>query len=265
MELLWDVWDSTLRPKVCKAEQILLFSDYDGTLTPIVSTPNQAFLSPDMKMLLRELAALSGFALAIISGRAVEDIIRLVGIEGIYYAGNHGLEIKGPDITWTSPQALEIASLIGQLARELESSMRHIPGVLIEDKRLTLSVHYRLAPEGSESEVRQILDELVIPRRHRLRVTSGKKVFEVRPLLDWDKGKAVQKLRELLGRDSPLLFYLGDDVTDEDAFKVLGKNDVGIFVGDPGGSSSASFFLPNTEEVKKFFLLLKKERGDLGR
>jgi len=265
MELLWDAWERSLHSRIRKAQHFLLFSDYDGTLTPIVPTPDQAILSHDMKLLLEELSTLPRVSIAIISGRALKDIMNLVGVRGIYYAGNHGLEIEGPGLIWINPQALEITSLIGRLARELETRLRSIPGVLVEDKGLTLSVHFRLAPEGEESKVKQVLDELTAPWQHQVKTTFGKKVYEVRPLLDWNKGKAVQKLREMLGRRGSLLFYLGDDVTDEDAFKILEKDDIGIFVGDPHTSSHASYFLPHTEEVRNFLTRLKEEASDLGR
>jgi len=264
MEPLWDAWDRRLRPRVRRAKHFLLFSDYDGTLTPIVATPEQAVLSPDMKVLLGELSSLPRVSLAIISGRALEDIRRLVGIEGIYYAGNHGLEVQGPGLSWTHPRALEIASLIERLSRELEERLRKVPGALVEDKGLTLSVHYRLVPEGEEARVKQILDGVVSPWPDRVKVTGGKKVYEVRPLLDWDKGKAVLKLRELLEREGSLLFYLGDDVTDEDAFKALGDDGIGIFIGPPGVPSHASYFLPTVEEARDFLTRLKEEAVALG-
>ena len=257
----WKSFSSAARA----ASHILLLSDYDGTLTPIVGRPDEAVLSPEVRKILGALAEKPGFSVGIVSGRSLAEIEAMVGIEGIYYAGNHGLEIEGPGIKFVSPAAgatqVEIKELVGQLSAKLVG----IDGVIIEDKGLSLSVHYRLVKEGEEKQVAEIFTRITSPSLDagRIRVTSGKKVWEVRPPIDWHKGKAVeaivQEIKALLNLERPLTIYLGDDTTDEDAFRVIHRPEGwSIFVGEENPSSNADYFLNSTSEVTDFLNQLIK-------
>ncbi|MFC2065770.1 trehalose-phosphatase [Chloroflexota bacterium] len=256
MQHLFQAWE-TFSSDIRAASHILLLSDYDGTLTPIVGRPDEAIMSPGVRDVLCSLAEKSAFSVGIISGRSLAELKAMVRIEGIYYAGNHGLEIAGPGFKFVSPAAeaaqYEIKELVGQLSARLGD----INGVIIEDKGLSLSVHYRLVKKGEENKVFDIFKQVTSPlvREGKIRVTSGKKVWEVRPPIDWHKGKAVEAVRKeikaLLKLETLLTIYLGDDTTDEDAFRVIHRPEGwSIFVGTANSSSNADYSLNSTSEVK---------------
>ncbi len=240
---------------------ILLFLDYDGTLTPIVETPDKAIISKEKKDLLDKLSTSPHCRVAIISGRSLRDIKAIVGLKDIIYVGNHGLEIEGPKIKFESQVSPRLKSIIRHIHEEAVSKLSKIKGVLIEDKGLTISVHYRLVDEKDIPELKSILTEITGPYivRDKIKINSGKKVYEIRPPAMWDKGKVVLWLlarqQFLLERNKILPVYIGDDVTDEDAFKALKKKGLTIFVGEQA-SSEAQYYLKTTEEVAEFLKLI---------
>lgn len=238
---------------------VLLFFDYDGTLTPIVSRPELAVLSKEVRDLLGALAGKATLNVSIISGRSLSEIKSMVAVEGIYYAGNHGLEIEGPGLKYVSREAETARTLIKDLAGELVAALGDISGTIVEDKGLSLSVHYRLVREGEEKAVADIFNSVTdnLLNKGKIRITTGKKVFEVRPPIDWNKGKAVEKIaaeiKAALNVKQALTVYLGDDNTDEDAFRVLHRPEGwGIFVGGENTSSAAEYYLDSPAEVAEF-------------
>jgi trehalose 6-phosphate phosphatase len=242
---------------------VLLLSDYDGTLTPIVSRPELALLSPQVKEKLYALAQKPSFSVGIVSGRSIEDLEHMVSVDGIYYAGNHGLEIEGPDLQYVSRPARLTQSLIKELAGELAAALKNVGGIIVEDKGLSLSVHYRLVSPEDEDTVADTFRRLTRPLLEdgRIRVTSGKKVYEVRPPIDWHKGRAVEaiiiEMKSALDLQHLLTVYLGDDVTDEDAFKVLKRPEGwSIFVGKENPASAAEYYLESVSEVEEFLARL---------
>ncbi|MEW6009377.1 MAG: trehalose-phosphatase [Candidatus Omnitrophota bacterium] len=247
-------------------KHILLLLDYDGTLTAIRQTPKEAVIPKDTKELLEKFSGNSHCALAIISGRSLKDIKSIVGIKDIIYAGNHGLEVEGPKIKFESHVSPRLKSVIRNVAKELSERLSGIKGILIEDKGLTISVHYRLVDERCISMLENILKEVTKSAivRGEIRINSGKKVYEIKPPVMWDKGKVVSWLlarqQFALGENKVFPIYIGDDVTDEDAFKVIKDNGLGVFVGEPT-ASQANYYLKDTDEVVKFLkqiLILKK-------
>lgn len=240
---------------------ILLLLDYDGTLTPIVESPKQALIPKDTKELLQKLSKSSCCALSIISGRRLTDIKNTVGLENIIYAGNHGLEIEGPKIKFESQVSPQLKLAIHNIAEELSKQLLNIKGVLIEDKGLTLSVHYRLVDKKDTDLFEKIFLKVANPYivSGKIKINPGKKVYEIRPPVQWDKGKIVLWLlarqQFALDANKVLPVYLGDDVTDEDAFKALKRKGLTIFVGEPK-DSAADYYLKNTEEVNRFLRLL---------
>ena len=244
-----------------KDKFVLLFLDYDGTLTPIVETPDKAVISKERKDLLDKLSTSSHYRVAIISGRSLNDIKGLVGLKDIIYAGNHGLEIEGPKIKFESHVSLRLKSVIRNIAEELSKRLSSIKGVLIEDKGLTLSIHYRLVDKKNIPQVKTIFHETVILYlvRNKIKIKTGKMVLEVRPSSEWDKGKVVLWLlarqQFALGEKRVFPVYIGDDVTDEDAFKVLKRKGLTVFVGEPG-SSKADYYVKDPEEVTQFLRLI---------
>jgi trehalose-phosphatase len=264
---LFQSWES-FTAAITAAAHTLLLSDYDGTLTPIVSRPDEAILSPGAREKLHALAEKPAVSVGIISGRSLAEIKAMVGIDGIYYAGNHGLEIEGPGLKFTNPAAEAARAEIKHLSRQLSTGLNSIEGVIIEDKGLSLSVHYRLVKAGGESQVASIFHQITSPllREGRIRLTSGKKVWEARPPIDWHKGKAVESIRQeikaLLKVEQLLTIYLGDDTTDEDAFRVTHHpQGWSIFVGpEENPSSNADYLLKSTSEVMAFLSRLLELR-----
>ena len=248
----WDKLKDKLNNKV-----ILLFLDYDGTLTPITETPDKAVISQNIKDLLAKLSTSHHCRVAIISGRSLSDIKALVGLKDIIYAGNHGLEIEGQKIRFESQVSPRLKSVIRHIHEDAVSKFSKIKGVLIENKGLTISVHYRLADEKDMQEILSIFKEITDPYivRGKIKINAGKKVYEIKPPVMWDKGKVVLWLlarqQFLLGKNKILPVYIGDDVTDEDAFKALKKKGLTIFVGEHG-NLEAQYYLKTTEEVTEF-------------
>jgi trehalose 6-phosphate phosphatase len=268
LEHLLSVW-----PKIAKqlrdARRVLLLTDYDGTITPIVERPELANLTESTRLMLEALARRYDFTVGVISGRALIDLKDKVGISGIIYAGNHGLEIEGPGISFVNPVAEELKPVLRIMYYVLSQSLGAIKGVFVENKGLSLSIHYRLAREHRANEVKGIVKKVVGSAEAvgQAKITSGKKVYEVRPAVTWDKGKAVKLLMRRYGkggRKSGLLpIYLGDDLTDENGFRVIENYGSGlsVFVGEEGQQSTARYFLKSPLEVATFLdMLLEQAR-----
>ncbi len=256
MENLLRVW-SDFAGAFQAAEHVLLLSDYDGTLTPIVGKPSDALLAAGMREKLSTLATRKNITVGIISGRGLAELKSMVDIQGIYYAGNHGMEIEGPGLSWVSPEAEEARAMMSSLAGELAAALQETAGVIIEDKGLGLSVHYRLVAPGQEGNVIETFHLMTGPLAEagKIKITSGKKVLEVRPPIDWYKGKAVEAIRreivKLLKLKEVMTIYLGDDRTDEDGFKVLRiPEGWGIYIGGDNPDSAASYHLDSPADVE---------------
>jgi alpha,alpha-trehalase len=229
-----------------------VFLDYDGTLTPIVARPELAILSDAMRASVRRLAGLC--TVAIVSGRDRADVERLVGLDELVYAGSHGFDIAGPDgLEVQHEEGGAFAAIVHRAAERLREALAPIEGALVEPKRFAVAVHYRQVAEGEVSMVETAVNQL-LAEASDLRKTYGKKVFELRPRLDWDKGKAVSWLLEALGLHGPdvLPFYLGDDTTDEDAFATLAARGIGILIGCPARETAAAYVLDRPADVQRF-------------
>ncbi|GKC50008.1 probable trehalose-phosphate phosphatase F [Tanacetum coccineum] len=267
-------------------KKIVIFLDYDGTLSPIVDDPNRAFMSIDMRAAVKGVAKY--FPTAIISGRSRDKVYELVGLTELFYAGSHGMDIMFPAedtmsinhtdyIRSTDKQGKEVnlfqpardfIPMIDEVYRTLVEVTKDIPGAFIENHKFCTSVHYRNVDDKSWPVIAQCVHD-VLKDYPRLRLTHGRKVLEVRPVIDWDKGKAVEFLLESLelsNSDDVLPIYIGDDRTDEDAFKVLreGNRGYGILVSSVPKESKAFLSLRDTLEVKDFLksLVTWKEMSD---
>lgn len=259
---------------VAKNKKIAVFLDYDGTLTPIVDDPDRAIMSNAMRSAVRNVAKY--FPTAIISGRSCDKVYELVGLTELYYAGSHGMDIMGPvrnsasgdhpncikstdqqgkEVNLFQP-ASEFTSMIDEVFRTLVESSKDIKGAKVENHKFCASVHYRNVDEKSWPTIAQCVHD-VLKDYPRLRLTHGRKVLEVRPEIDWNKGKAVEFLLESLGlsnSDNVLPIFIGDDRTDEDAFKVLRQGNLGygILVSPVPKESNASYSLRDPSEVLEF-------------
>jgi trehalose 6-phosphate phosphatase len=237
---------------------VLLTLDYDGTLTPIVSRPDLAVLPAGVRALLVELTGNSKYLVGVISGRSLEDVREKVDVEGIVYAGNHGLEMEGPGVRFLHPEAKSLKGLLEQVCRDLGDNLAHYPGVVVENKGLTLSVHYRMTPNSLANEVEEVFKATVLSFRDsaQVKITGGKKVLEVRPNVEWHKGKAIGKLMELHPEVSLAAFF-GDDLTDEDAFAaVQDANGIAVFVGPTRQPTKALHRVDSPEEVSEALRLM---------
>jgi len=236
---------------------VLLFLDYDGTLAPIVKTPDKADIPRKTMAALERLSDNRYCRVAVISGRALKDVKRKIGLKGIVYAGNHGLEMEGPGVKFRIPVSLGYRITLKKIKSLLKKGLSKIAGVIVEDKGLTLSVHYRLADKKNERLLKAIfydaLSYYIIG--NKIKVKPGKKVLEIRPPLEWNKGEIVMWLlaraRHLPQWKDSIPVYIGDDITDEDAFMALKDIGLTIFVGSPK-NSNAKYYLKDTGEVREF-------------
>jgi trehalose-phosphatase len=246
-------------------KQLVVFLDYDGTLTPIVDRPELAVLTKGMRETLKRLTRVC--TTAVISGRALAEVKQLVGLTEIFYAGNHGLQITGPDYTQIKyEQGFEYLDAVTAAYDTIQSRIGHIDGILIEQKQFSLSVHYRLVADSEVPCIEAAVDD-VIANESMLRKHHGKKVFEIRPRIDWDKGKALRWLMQALDMDLVhfIPLYIGDDVTDEDAFNELAADGVGILVAQEDQLTHAAYRLDNPSTVEQFLnqLVDKLEKQQL--
>jgi trehalose-phosphatase len=259
MKHLFKSWES-LQAKIQRAQSLFIFLDYDGTLTPIVSRPELALCSHKVKELLEQLRDLSRVYLAIISGRALRDLREKVGVSGIIYAGNHGLEIENPNGSHKEILPSVRTRELKRITQSLEDSLKGIPGILFEDKGPIFSVHYRNVPHRFIEQIPQVLREELQQWRNRWRMVSGKMVWEIRPNIDFHKGKAVREILNTFPSQGLLPIYLGDDQTDEDAFRVLKGQGISVFIGPGSLPSEADFFLLNPDEVQEFLFRCQEAR-----
>ena len=232
-------------------KKIALFLDYDGTLVPIRKDPAQCILSEKIKKQLRLLAGSNRCYLTILSGRSLSDIKKMVGLQNIYYGGNHGLDISGPRIRYTHPHALLTKPVIDKVKHLLIKEVKNIDGAWIEDKKFTISLHFRSVKKENISSVKNVLHRAAVCfcESESLSIIKGKKVLELAPSASWDKGRAaLWILRQLKHRCLPI--YIGDDQTDETAFKALRKQGITIRVGK-SKKSAADFYLKGYWEVSR--------------
>lgn len=239
-----------------RASHCVLFLDYDGTLVPICKEPPLARLSLDTKKVLKDLLKNPFISVGIISGRSLGEIRKMVGIRDLFYAGNHGFEIMFEKRVWTHPDLENFASGLKKIIRAVRSRTRGIKGIIVENKKFTASIHYRNVTTPSPDAILAVITSILAPYPETFTVCRGKKVFEIRPRIEWDKGKAIERLTELLAVRTKLMrIYIGDDQTDEDAFAVLGKGDVSIRVGAKKGSR-ARYYCRGSGEVVAFLSML---------
>jgi trehalose 6-phosphate phosphatase len=236
-----------------------VFLDYDGTLTPIVDRPEDAVISENMRATVRDLA--TRCPVCAVSGRDRPVVQALMGIDNLVVAGSHGFDIWSPqDGTLEHDAGGGFEELIERVTTRLRDEAEAIDGSLVEPKKASVALHYRLVAKPERERIATIVDRVLAEHPDELKVTPGKMVFEIQPKLDWDKGKAVLYLLEALELDGDdvVPIYLGDDITDEDAFAVLVGRGIGIFVGQAdhpevgGRTTSAGFVLGSTEEVERF-------------
>ncbi|MFC2069321.1 trehalose-phosphatase [Chloroflexota bacterium] len=231
--------------------ELAIFLDYDGTLTPIVEDPAEAKLSKNTRNIIRKLA--KHYSVAIISGRDLKDVQNMVGIKDLAYAGSHGFDIAGPGQYRDQKRGERFLPALKRAEVELSKALQDIPGVRVERKRFGIAVHYRQVDRANLDDLEKRFEKL-LSSYPELRKTTGKEIFELRPNIDWDKGKALLSLLELLYTDSArvLPVYIGDDDTDEDAFRAISDRGITIVVGTGKCPTTAHYALGDTDEAAQF-------------
>ncbi|MBV9915792.1 MAG: trehalose-phosphatase [Solirubrobacterales bacterium] len=242
-----------------RSRRSAVFLDYDGTLTPIVDRPEDAIISERMRDVVQALAC--RFPVCVVSGRDRPVVQQLMGVDDLIVAGSHGFDIWAPNGgTIEREEGGDFAELLTELTTRLRDEVGSVEGALIEPKRSSVALHYRLVPEPRRPQIKAMVDGVLADHPERLRVTPGKMVYELQPKLEWDKGRAVLYLLEALelDREDVLPIYIGDDITDEDAFRALSGRGIGILVADPadpevaGRSTAAQYLLSDVQEVEQF-------------
>jgi trehalose-phosphatase len=227
-----------------------LFLDLDGTLVPIAPHPDDVQMGDDVRRVLEQALRAPDLDTVIVSGRPLADLRRIVGIEGLTYVGDHGFQLEGPGLTWSHPGIAQHAKALERAAAELEALA--IPGAWVERKAATLAYHVRAVAEGRRTAAMLAAEKIL--RRGRLAVIMGRYGVEGIPPLGWDKGQAILSvLRTRFGPDwsarvAPLV--VGDDETDELAFRALRGIGRSVRVGEPeNGQSAADFTVRGPEDV----------------
>ncbi len=234
-------------------KRLAVFLDFDGTLAPVVDRPDMAELSESMRGIVRTLA--ERCPVIVISGRDRRDVHERVGLDNLVYVGSHGFDIAWPDRD-TEPHAdcTQFRDLLKEAGEALERTLAPVEGVIVEPKSCSVAVHYRLTREADAGAVKAAVDR-VLADHARLRAVSGKKVYEILPRLDWDKGKAVLWMLKALDLDGPEVVpvYVGDDITDVDAFNALEGRGIRVYVSDgvDGGTppAGADYYVRDPDEV----------------
>lgn len=243
--------NNSLLNKIKRCHKIALFLDYDGTLVPIQKDPTRCILPDKIKSQLKLLTGSKRCYLTILSGRSLPDIKKMTGIKNIYYGGNHGLDISGSDIRYTHPKALLAKPLMRDVKYLLKKEIAGIKGAWIEDKRFTVSLHYRSVKTTDIPLVKKAFCNAAggFLEKKLIAVIKGKKVLELAPDVSWDKGRAVVWILKHL-KDKYLPIYIGDDQTDETAFKALYKKGITICIGK-SKKTFANYYLKGYREVSR--------------
>ena len=243
--------NEAVRRKLASCSTVILILDFDGTLAPIRKTPSLAAMPQKTTSLLARLARRTDFTVGLATGRSRTDILGKVGLRDLFLISNHGFEISLGKKRWVHPAAKLARPQLTECARSLRRSFRDVRGVLIEHKGYTLSVHYRNVSRFLVPLVKETAQDLLRRYHKSLRATSGKKVLEIRPRVLWGKGHAALRILKSLRRSpTPLVLYVGDDVTDEDAFRRLPRSAVTVVVGRH--ATAASYSVKNPGDVARF-------------
>ena len=252
--------------RLARARPLVLLFDIDGTLAPIVAHPDDARIPDDTRRILTTLAAAPGVHVGFVTGRSVASAREMIDVPGASVSGNHGAESSdGAGRVTAHPDVAAFVPALREAMDRLRPALAHVPGVLIEDKTLSASVHYRQVARDRVPEVTAIVDD--VAGRLGLVRRNGKEVLELRAPVAVDKGTAVRALAARLGAGDPdaITLFAGDDVTDEDAFVTLRK-DVGrsctIRVGEPDVPTAARFVVPDPAALRDALARIVERRAE---
>jgi trehalose-phosphatase len=255
---------------MCAGVPVILFLDFDGTLVPIRKRPSWVSLPASQRRFLKKLLSMPGVRLAIVSGRVLSDLKKRTGLSGICHVGNHGLQIEGPGIRYLHPSARRGKKTISKIAPLIRAAVRGIPGVWLENKQFSLSLHFRQASAAGKKKAQKLFLERVRPfvAARQVRIMQGKQVLEVRLPVDWNKGNAVGWLikKWVPARSAnPFVVAAGDDRTDEDMFRAIPSGGISVFVGRRGVSTRARYRVDAPGGLYRFLKKLESQLLHSGR
>jgi len=239
-------------------QEAVLCLDYDGTLTPIVENPEEARISGEMRAQVKAVA--QRMPVAIVSGRGLPFIQAQMQLKEVYYAGSHGFEIRGPGgFQHEQEEAQRLMPLLDEVEATLKRELQSIQGAEVERKKYGMAVHYRKVAPDQVPDVKQLVEKQ-LSQYPSLKGGKGKMVLELKPNIDWHKGRAVHFIADRIAQsDTPLaILYIGDDITDEDAFQVIDRG-AGLLVGAHDEDSAADYRLENVEAVQRFLQQLTEK------
>jgi trehalose 6-phosphate phosphatase len=238
-----------IQAQIAARPRLLLALGFDGILSPTVLRPSEATVPEDTRALLTKLAASPRITLAFLSGRSLHDIQTRVRMPGAIYAGNHGMEIRGPGLASSDGLAVSCRSDLVDAIAFLARCTKHMRGVFIEDKGMTVTVHWRQADPAEAAALRELLE--VIVRSHpRLKVFAGEACWELRARASWNKGDALRQILAHLHLTPADTIYLGEEFTDADAFAELAGG-LSFCVGG-AGATAARYRLPDATQAAQF-------------
>jgi trehalose 6-phosphate phosphatase len=253
---LFDALDE-VAARVRAAPHVLLCCDFDGALAPVYDNPAAATLSAEVRPLLAALATSGRVTVTVVSGRTAADLRGRADLANVIVAGNHGLEIAGPGWEHVDPAVAETRPAVAHLAAALAKPLEDVPGAVVEEKGLSVSVHFRrVAPEIQEA-VRSAVHGVLSNSSHPFVLTTGRLVYDLRPRVYWDKGALVKWVAGRVGHADALAVFLGGDPTDEEAFQAL-PDGVTVRVGC-GPETAARYHVEGPDGVRKFLGWLRHQ------
>jgi len=251
-----------LNKKILKSNSLLFFLDYDGTLVPFKERFTEVMTPKKIKQLIRQLIKNPKVQLIIVTGRPLHEIKKLMKIKGVSFIALHGLHIEtanGAQFSWK--QADQARVLIKAIKEDMQGMLKDEKGAFLEDKELTIVLHYRLLPTNKIHMMKKKFKQTVqtIDEKRILEIINGAKVIEARPK-GWHKGKAIETfIATHVKEKNPLPIYIGDDITDEDAFQSLRKRGITIYVANRSKrKTTARYWVKNPDEVFSFLKSLSQ-------
>jgi trehalose-phosphatase len=252
-----DPWQAVLA-----AKELFIFFEFDGTLVEIAPKPDDVVLSEARKRYLRDLLSAPGCSVAIVSGRPVDELRKLVGLDGLFYVGCHGLEWTAPDGTWymSWPHKVVLDAL-QSLREQLHESLRNFAGVLLENKGIALALHYRKAKRDTASMARKEFARAVHwfqQQGVKLEIVAGKKVIEAKSA----GAKKADAITQILARRTPsaVPIYIGDDLSDESAFHVIAEKGLAVSVTRTPRATAVTYYLKDPGDVYAYVRCLNAAR-----
>jgi trehalose 6-phosphate phosphatase len=232
-------------------KKLVLFLNYDGTLTPLVDKPDEAQVEDEMKKIIAELS--KRYLVVIMTGRDPQEVKRDIGIDQVIYAGNHGFDILGQRFSMLQTKGLRMKPIVRAISEKLQSELGDVKGLTFEEKKFNVAIHYRHADNTKYEHVKKTI-ESAVSQYKSLRLMGGQKVFEILPNVDWGKGSAIRWILKTnkIRWSKASVFYIGDDLTDEFAFRTIRTRGTAILVSDEDRESAAHFRLKDIGEVKEF-------------